>query len=134
MLTLKDLINATLQFIKPQATVNSGVVTSPYTVRIQNAVIRCGMCTLTLAVNNGGANFANGRIGTLATLAEGYRPAFLFNSKAVASNGINSFANRTASMLIQPNGNIIIDNHGNTDVKEIFASITYVLGGGSTSV
>ena len=128
MLKLKELIAKLLAFAKTKY-YYSGIITSSYTIRVQEVAVRSGVCSLLLAINNGGTNFTNGRISSLGTIAQGYRPARQVIVRASASTGVNNVLNRHATIIVQTNGNIILDNQGNTDVKEVNTTLTYVLGG-----
>ena len=104
-------------------------LTSPYTIRLQEAKKVGKIVTLRCAVNNGGNafNFQSGfstRVNPLCQITK-YKPAVQINCTAYLSNSINSLIDGFGAAIFQTNGNVLCDMVTST-TREITITITYI--------
>ena len=131
--TFNVYLNATEADITNLTTVNDVTtelaLTSPYTIRLQEAKKVRKIVTLRCAINNGGNAFNiqsgfSARVNPLCQITK-YKPAIQIQCTAYLSNNINSITDGFGSTIIQTNGNVLCDMVTST-TREITITITYI--------
>ena len=130
-MNVQGAIHFILNKLKLMETVNTetdGVITpaSGSTVRYDIFDERCGVVHARFAINRGGTAFTNGRV-TLGTVSNDWLPVQNVMTAVSVSTSVNGYADRTARLILFDNGQLLLDNQGNTDVKEVNCSIVYLL-------
>lgn len=85
------------------------------------------MLQLKIIANKGGNAFSNNARTQLGTLSAGFCPNATVTFIVGASNGIGSYVNRYAGLVITSAGVVNADIFGASDVKEVFVFLSYII-------